>query len=145
MGGRHYESSAAKDYEISINEFIAFQANSDAKFKKVYREGIAKCFLMPAEFKDDEMRNFYRVKFEQFLDNSVNLINMKDGDHSDSFWSGRNCGSLENADFAEVHQERRKAELEYSRGRHTTTDDLEETDVSTEPSRENHGKLIDDN
>ena len=145
VGGGRYESSVAKDYEISSNEFIAFQANSNAKFKKVYREGITKCFLMPAEFKDDEMRNFYRVKFEQFLDNSGNLTIMKDGDHSGSFWSGRNCGSLENADFAEVHLERRKAELEYSRGRHTNTDDLEETDVSTEPSRENHGQLIDDN
>ena len=44
-GGR-YESSVAKDYEISSNEFIAFQANSNAKFKKVYREGITKCFLI---------------------------------------------------------------------------------------------------
>ena len=58
VGGRHCKSSTARDFKISINELIAFQINSEAKFSKVYREGISKCFLMPAEFKDDAMCNY---------------------------------------------------------------------------------------
>ena len=62
LGGRQYQSSIASDFGTSINEVIALQINSEAKFRKVFREGINKCFLMPAEFKDDAMRNFSEVR-----------------------------------------------------------------------------------
>ena len=66
VGGRNCEASKARDFKISINELIAFQMNSEAKFSKVYCEGVNQCFLMPADFKDDVMRNFYNLKFEKF-------------------------------------------------------------------------------
>ena len=65
--GRECKPSFARDFKISMNEVTAFQINSEAKFTKVYREGVSKCFLMPAEFKDDTMRNFFRAKFEDFV------------------------------------------------------------------------------
>ena len=74
LGGRQCESSIASDFVTSINEVIALQINSEAKFRKVYREGINKCFLMPAEFKDDAMRNFFRRKFEEFVNDSVEVF-----------------------------------------------------------------------
>ena len=98
LGGRNYESSISGEFKISINELIAFQINSEAKFTKVYREGVSKCFLMPAEFRDDVMRNFFRVKFEEFADISGNLI-MKDKNHTMSFLSSRSSSPSVNADF----------------------------------------------
>ena len=67
VGGRQCASSNARNFKISNNELIAFQINSEAKFTKVYRKGISKCFLMPSEFNDDAMRNFFRFKFEEFV------------------------------------------------------------------------------
>ena len=133
LRGRECEPSFARDFKISMNEMIAFQINSDAKFTKVYRDGITKCFLMPAEFKDDTMRNFFRVKFEDFVDGAVNFT-MKDGDHKRSFLSGSSYSSVEYADFAEEHFERRKTELEYVKSRVTDVVDLEEV---------NHDILVD--
>ena len=131
MNGRHYESSAARDFQISINELIAFQINKDAKFTKVYREGVKKCFLMPSEFKDDEMRTFFRAKFQQFVRSSENLI-MKDG-HRKNIMNGPSCSTLENADFAEEHLERRKFQLEYARNGGIDLVDLEKANVLIEP------------
>ena len=116
-----------------MNEMIAFQINSDAKFTKVYREGSTKCFLMPAEFKDDTMRNFFRAKFDDFVNGPVNFT-MKNGDHKRSFLSGSSHSSVENADFVEEHFERRKIELEYLQGRRNDVSDREEV---------NHSMLID--
>ena len=109
--GRECKPSFARDFKISMNEVIAFQINSEAKFTKVYRKGVSKCFLMPAEFKDDTMRNFFRAKFEDFVNGPVNFT-MKDGDHKWSFLSVSSCISVKNADFGEEHLERRKTELE---------------------------------
>ena len=131
--GRECEPSFARDCKISINEIIAFQINSDAKFAKVYREGITKCFLMPAEFKDDTMRNFFRSKFEDFVNGPVNYT-MKDGDHKLGYLCGSSSSSVENADFAEEHFERCKTELEYLKGRGTDVVDLEKV---------NHDMFID--
>ena len=98
MGGRQCESSIAKDFEISINELIALQINSEAKFTKVFRKGINKCFLMPAEFKDDAMRNFFRGKFEEF-------VNGSNGDKRKNVLRDHSSSAIEKADFAEEHTE----------------------------------------
>ena len=98
---------------------------------------------MPAEFKDDAMRNFYRIKFEQFVGNSGNLI-MKDGHHSGSFLSCRRSNTVEGSDFAEEHLERRKAELEYARDRGSALVDMEEVDVPIQPSTKNDNKKLTD-
>ena len=66
VGGRLVESDSSKNFKISVNELIAYNMNSEAKFIKVYTDGVKKCFLMPADFKDDAMRNFYSVKFKEF-------------------------------------------------------------------------------
>ena len=143
LSGRNYESSISGEFKISINELIAFQINSEAKFTKVYREGVSKCFLMPAEFRDDAMRNFFRVKFEEFVDTSGNLV-MKDKDHRMNFLNSRSSRAPENADFAEEHLERRKIEIEYVKSRSTGFVDLEEAGGSCESSSGTHDKLIDD-
>ena len=99
-----------------MNELIAFQINNEAKFSKVYREGVNKCFLMPAEFKDDAMRNFFRVKFEEFLGTAKSCV-MTDHDHDNNLFDVRSCSVSESVDFAEEHLERRKIELEYAKER----------------------------
>ena len=137
MGGRQCESSIARDFQISINEIIALQINSEAKFTKVFKEGINKCFLMPAEFKDDAMRNFFRGKFEEF-------VNGSNGDHRKNMLIDYSSSAIEKADFGEVHTERRKCELEYVRGMSAGFDDVEEVEVPFESSTWNHDNLIDD-
>ena len=142
VGGRQCESSIARDFQISINELIALQINSEAKFTKVFRQGINKCFLMPAEFKDDAMRKFFKVKFQEFVKDSVNLIN--DGDHIRNSLTDLNSDASEKAEFAEEHTERRKIELEYAKCNDTSFVDVEEADVSLESSNQNHDKLVND-
>ena len=88
MGGKLRGESNAREFKTCINEYLAFQINSEAKFTKVYREGGKKCFLMPAEFKDDAMRNFFRVKFEEFCDSSARFMRSGD-DHSENLFSSR--------------------------------------------------------
>ena len=63
------------------------QINSEAKFIKVYTEGINKCFLMPAEFNDDAMRTFFSGKFDEFVNGSANP-NRKCDDNSKSCSTG---------------------------------------------------------
>ena len=133
LGGRQCELSLARDFKISINELLALLINSEAKFTKVYREGMSKCFLMPAEFKDDVMRNFFTVKYEEFI-NSSGVVIMKDDDYRERLFSGQNSRAQENADFAEEHSERRKAQMEYDRDRCTEVNDQEEADAQIESS-----------
>ena len=71
---------------------------------------------MPAEFSDDTMRNFFRIKFEQFVTSSGGVI-MKDDNYRGSILRSRESRAQESADFAEEHRERREAELEYDRVR----------------------------
>ena len=133
LDGRQCEPQLGRDFKISINELIAFLINSEAKFTKVYREGTSKCFLMPAEFSDDIMRNFFRVKFEQFVDSSGS-VSMKDDDYRGSFLNNRSTKAPKDADFAEEHLERRKAELEYSKSTSSGVIDQEESDIRIESS-----------
>ena len=142
VGGRHCESSNARDFKISNNELIAFQINSEAKFTKVYREGIRKCFLMPSEFKDDAMRNFFRFKFDEFVSSSANFI-MKDDDHRSSFLSFSKYSASGKADFSEEHSARREIELDYARGRGTDVN-LEDADVKIEFSSESNHVMVED-
>ena len=88
---------------------------------------------MPAEFRDDVMRNFLKVKFEQFANSSGSII-MNDDDYRRNNSSGPSSRAPENADFAEVHMERRKAELQYDRSRDSEADDQEEPDNQIESS-----------
>ena len=138
LGGRQCEPLFARDFKISINELIAFLINSEAKFSKVYRKGISKCFLMPAEFRDDTMRKFFRMKFEQFVTSSVGVI-MKDNNYRRSILWSREARAEESADFAQEHWERRKVELEYNKSRSNGVIDEEEADIKMEFS--NKGDL----
>ena len=140
MGGTLCEESNARDFKICINELIAFLINSDAKFTKVYREGVSKCFLMPAEFKDDAMRNFYRVKYQEFVDNTGNF-SLKIDDHKEHFFDGRRRSVSENVDFAEEHLERRKVEREWAIG--TGVVSVEESDGEIGSPNGNHDTTID--
>ena len=143
MGGRKCESTIARNFQISINELIAFQINGEAKFTKVFREGINKCFLIPAEFKDDARRKFFKGRFKEFVNDSVNP-RIYDGDHINSSLTDRYSNALEKADFAEEHRERREIELEYAKCNGISFVDVEETDVSLEFSTQNHDKLSND-
>ena len=92
---------------------------------------------MPAEFKDDAMRNFFRGKFEEF-------INGSNGHHRKKVLSECSSSVIEKADFAEEHTERRKCELEYVRSVGAGFAKVEEADVVIESSTGNHENLIDD-
>ena len=115
MAGRHCESLNPKDFKISFNELIAFQINSEAKFAKVYRKGARKCFLMPADFKDDAMRQFYRHKFEQFEEFCDRGGEVVKDNKQDSFFEVDKLGVSKGADFVEEHSMRRRVQLEYAR------------------------------
>ena len=142
VGGRQCLSSNARDFKISNNELIAFQINSEAKFTKVYREGISKCFLMPSEFKDDAMRNFFRLKFEEFIKSSGNFI-VEDDDRRGSFLSCGKYSASEEADFSEEHSARLQIKLDYARERGTDVN-LEDADVKIQSSSESNHVLIED-
>ena len=112
MGGRFcVEASNAKDFKICTNELLALHINSAAKFNKVYRENSSKCFLMPAEFKDETMRTFFRSKFEQFRHFSGN--DMKEDDAYDKILDNIRDSVQEELDFALENCERQRIELEY--------------------------------
>ena len=138
VGGREYESLSARDFQISTNELIALQINSEAKFKKVFRDGTNICFLMPAQFKDNAMRSFFRGKFEEF-------INGSNSDHRRNLLNDYSSSAVEKADFADEHIERRKCELEYVRGMGSGFADVEEAEVSKKSSTGNPRNLIDVN
>ena len=93
---------------------------------------------MPAEFRDDTMRNFFRMKFEQFVTRSASVI-MKDNNYSGSILRSREPRAEESADFAEEHWERREVELEYNRSRSNGVIDEEEADIKMKLS--NKGDL----
>ena len=133
LGGRKCEPSLCSDFKISINELMAFLINSEAKFTKVYREGISNCFLMPSEFSDDTMRNSFRIKFEQFV-NSSRGVTMEHNNYRASILSVQKSIVHENVDFPIEHSKRREAELEYYRGRCNGVVDDEESDIQVEIS-----------
>ena len=83
---------------------------------------------MPAEFRDDTMRNFFMMKFEQFVTRSASVI-MKDNNYSGSILRSREPRAEESADFADEHWERREVELEYNRSRSNGVIDEEEADI----------------
>ena len=98
---------------------------------------------MPTEFKDDAMRKFFKAKFEEFVNDSVNPL-VNNGDHIRSSFPDCNSEALEKADFAEEHTERRKIELEYAKCNGTSFVDVQEADVSLESYTQNHDKLVSD-
>ena len=52
---------------MTTNEVTAFFINKNAKFSKIFMEGTNYPFLLPHNFKDDAMRNYYMVKYHAFL------------------------------------------------------------------------------
>ena len=110
LGGKFFEQSNSREFKTSMNELIALYINSEAKFRKVYAEGVSKCFLMPAEFKDEAMRNFFRVKFEQFRESGSKLgkkvTNLNLGGVQEK-------SIAQEMDFAEEHLERRSVQEQY--------------------------------
>ena len=127
LNGRCYERSNSRDFKIAINELIAFHINNEAKFRKVYREGSSECFLMPANFKDDAMRTYFRSKFEQFIGG----VDRKNDHSCNNILGAITDIPLEDMDFPHEHSEKRRAELEYVIDRGILTrDDIEgETDI----------------
>ena len=107
--GNCYEQLNSRDYKIAINELIAFHINNEAKFTKIYREGSGVCFLMPADFKDNAMRTYFRTKFNQF--NKSN--DRKTDDTCNDILRVNIDISREDMDFSYEYSEKRRAELEY--------------------------------
>ena len=112
MGGKVCEQLNSKEFKISMNELFAFYINSDAKFRKVYTEGASKCFLMPAEFKDEAMRKYFRVKFEQFRESGSALCTKE---VEVNFVGVQEESNPQEMDFAEEHSERRSVQQQYIR------------------------------
>ena len=74
--------------------------NSEAKFSKVYCEGVNQCFLRSANFKDDVIRNFYNLKFQEFQKFGDNGDFLR-RDHSTSFFHREKPNVLDKLDFAD--------------------------------------------
>ena len=64
---------------------------------------------MPVEFKDDAIRDFFAVKFEDFVNGEKAWI-IKDDEHSENLIGCRSSSILEKVDFGEENLERRKFE-----------------------------------
>ena len=88
---------------------------------------------MPAEFRNDTIRNFFRIKFEEFIDN-VGNFDVTTDDKKESFLCDRRHIIPEDVDFKEYYIEKRKIELEYIRK--TDNSCSEEVDVDVD-SQEN--------
>ena len=92
----------------------------------MYTKDVSKCFLMPAEFKDEAMRKYFIVKFEQFRENGLHLsrkaveVNLVDIQTE---------SSPHKMDFAEEHSGRRNLQHEYL-GRKTSVE-LSEAEVES--------------
>ena len=67
---------------------------------------------------------------------------MKDYDYRGSILSDRSFIAPANADFAEEHLERRKAELDYNRGRDFEVDNEEESENHMESSSKDDLPLV---
>ena len=123
IGGTYREQPNASDFIICANELIAFQINNRARFAKVYKEGASKCFLMPADFKNRVMRNFYRAKFEQFRDGSANI--KKNQVSMNNILGLNDINVPDEVDFAREYSERQQIELEYLRTNGVVTSEFE--------------------
>ena len=109
-GGKFCAESNSRDFTICMNELVAFYINSEAKFTKVYAEGVNKCFLMPAEFKNEAMRKFFSHKFDQFRESRLKL-SKKLGEVN---LAGVQTEFIQQEmDFAEEHLERRSLQQQY--------------------------------
>ena len=95
---------------------------------------------MPAEFRDDTMRNFFRVKFEEFVYGTGSFI-ARDDDIKDSFTPSPVRSASGKVDFAKEHLERQRYEYEYIKG--TGFVRLEEADVEVEYKVDDDGTGID--
>ena len=76
VGGALCKEVDCRFFGISMNDVSALYINKDAKFSKIFTEGRNKSFLLPHNFKDDTMRNYYLVKYYGFVEgiNSSNEI-----------------------------------------------------------------------
>ena len=95
-----------------MNELVAFYINSEAKFTKVFAEDVNKCFLMPAEFKDEAMRNFFRIKFKQFRENGSKLGKKVADVNMEHIQTERIPHEI---DFSQEHLERKSLQHQYLR------------------------------
>ena len=111
-GGKLCEELNSREYTICINELLAFYINSEAKFTKVYTKDVSKCFLMPAEFKDEAMRKYFMVKFKQFRANGSKLSKKVAGV---SLVDIQTESMTQEMDFAAEHAERRSFQHDYLR------------------------------
>ena len=98
-------------YQVSINEVSALYINKNAKFSKIYRKGCNKPFLLPHNFIDDAMRNYYIVKYHSFLDggreSNKNLI------WEGYFFGGKPWKKMVVGDFKEEHLMQQRLEKKY--------------------------------
>ena len=111
VAGVSYKEFDYRIFQVTTNEVSALFINKDAKFSKIFRKGTKKAFLLPHNFSDDAMRNYYLVKYHAFLDGGRVSDEVEDWDVY--FFGGKAWSKADAPDFKEEHLERKRLEKEY--------------------------------
>ena len=129
VGGASYKEFDCRKFRVTTNEVSAFFINKNAKFSKIFREGTMHPFLLPHNFKDDAMRNYYMVKYHAFLHGG------RGSDEVDNwevyFFGGKGWKKAGAPDFNEEHLRRQRLEKQYLIDR-TSVTEVSEGEISEE-------------
>ena len=115
VGGTSYKEFDCRRYRVTNNEVSAFFINKNANFSKIFREGTNHPFLLPHDFKDDAMRNYYMVKYHSFLDGRRGSEAVDNWE--EYFFGGKRWKKAGAPDFIEEHLRRQRLEKQYLSGR----------------------------
>ena len=123
VGGASYKEFDCRKFRVTTNEVSAFFINKNAKFSKIFREGTKHPFLLPHNFKDDAMRNYYMVKYHAFLHGGRGSDEVDNWE--EYFFGGKRWKKAGAPDFNEEHLRQQRLENQYLSGRTRVTEVLE--------------------
>ena len=123
VGGTSYKEFDCRKYRVTNNEVSAFFINKNAKFSKIFRKGTKHPFLLPHNFKDDAIRNYYMVKYHAFLHGRRGSEEVDNWE--DYFFGGKRWKKAGAPDFNEEHLRQQRLENQYLSGRTRVTEVLE--------------------
>ena len=127
VGGTSYKELDCRKYRVTNNEVSAFFINKNAKFSKIFRKGTKHPFLLPHNFKDDAIRNYYMVKYHAFLHGRRGSEEVDNWE--EYFFGGKPWKKVGAPDFNEEHLTRQRLEKQYLSGR-TSDTEVSEGEIS---------------
>ena len=127
VSGTSYKEFDCRKYRVTTNEVSAFFINKNAQFSKIFREGTKHPFLLPHNFKDDAMRNYYMVKYHAFLHGGGGSEEVDNWE--EYYFGGKRWKNAGAPDFDEEHLRRQRLEKQYLSGS-TSVTEVSEGEIS---------------